>query len=259
MPGLNFLPIYKPSHESTIHTTRDQPDAPKENEPPIPLGQNPSEVVPIGTPFDVVEALLRNPRRLLYSISHDASVSLLSLILATVVLLAGSYGLIVGSFSGGMQWWAAPLKVAGGMLAAGLICAPSLYIFACLAGSSARVMEMAGALGGMTALTALLLVGFGPVAWLFSQSTDSIPLMGFLHLLFWLVAMGFGLGFLGKALGHFGLRSGTAVGIWSFLFVLVSLQMMTTLRPLLGSDTRLLAQEKKFFLTQWSECMEPKK
>ena len=34
-----------------------------------------------------------------------------------------------------------------------------------------------------------LLIGFAPVAWVFSQSTDSIFMMGLLHFCFWLVAL----------------------------------------------------------------------
>jgi len=41
----------------------------------------------------------------------------------------------------------------------------------------------------------VLLIGFAPVAWLFSQSTESLLLMGALHLVFWLIATYFGLRF----------------------------------------------------------------
>jgi hypothetical protein len=37
------------------------------------------------------------------------------------------------------------------------------------------------------------------------------------------------------------------------IVTLVSLQMMTTLRPILGRSERLLPAEKKFFLNHWLE------
>jgi len=48
---------------------------------------------------------------------------------------------------------------------------------------------------GLLMLMTILLIGFAPVAWLFSQSTESLGWMGFLHLLFWLIATAFGVRF----------------------------------------------------------------
>jgi hypothetical protein len=41
--------------------------------------------------------------------------------------------------------------------------------------------------------------------------------------------------------------------LWMVLVTLVSLQMMTTLRPIVGHSERLLPAEKKFFLNHWLE------
>ena len=89
-----------------------------------------------------------------------------------------------------------PVKIAGGLLISALICLPSLYIFTCLSGSQARLAEMFGLVGGLLMLMTILLIGFAPVAWLFSQSTDSVAWMGALHLVFWFIATFFGLRFL---------------------------------------------------------------
>jgi len=43
--------------------------------------------------------------------------------------------------------------------------------------------------------------------------------------------------------------------LWGFIFVLVCLQMMTTLRPILGKSDRFLPNEKKFFLAYWTETL----
>jgi hypothetical protein len=52
-------------------------------------------------------------------------------------------------------------------------------------------------------------------------------------------------------------RGGAKVGLWAFVFVITSLQMMTALRPLLGPESRLrLHDERKFFLVHWAETIE---
>jgi hypothetical protein len=89
--------------------------------------------------------------------------------------------------------WIAPAKLGLGMLLSVLICLPSLYIFTCLGGIDAQLRSVCGALFAAVCLSSILLIGFAPVAWIFSQSTDSIVFMGTLHLLFWVIGIRFGL------------------------------------------------------------------
>ena len=171
------------------------------------------------------------------------------------ILCAVIYGVVVGTFSGGPQFWIAPAKVAGGLLVSALICLPSLYIFACLSGSQARLAEIFGLVLGLLMLTTILLIGFAPVAWLFSQSTQSVIWMAALHLAFWFVATVFGLRFLEAGFSHSQARSRAGFNTWVVIFVLVVLQMTTALRPIVGRDESFFPREKKFFLSYWSECM----
>ena len=46
---------------------------------------------------------------------------------------------------------------------------------------------------------------------------------------------------------------------WSVIFILVCLQMTTTLRPILGHSDHFLAKEKKFFLTHWADSLGAKR
>ena len=183
------------------------------------------------------------------------------LITALLVIASGCaliYGLIVGTFSGGTQLWAAPLKIVAGLLITALICLPSLCIFSCLGGSTARLAEVAGLLAGLLTLMMVLLIGFAPVAWVFSQSTTSLPVMGALHLFFWFVATCFGLHFLSAGFEHQQIKSKAGLNVWILIFLLVAVQMTTALRPILGRADTLLPTEKKFFLQHWSECMAHK-
>src|SRR5207237_4113026 len=102
----------------------------------------------------------------------------------------------IGAQSGGAQMWIAPAKLGVGTLLAVLICLPRLYIFTCLGGIDAQLRSVCGALFAAVCLSSILLIGFAPVAWIFSQSTDSIAFMGALHLLFWLLGIFLGLRFI---------------------------------------------------------------
>ena len=233
------------------HITNPIPTIPRSQ----PLGEHPGDREPIVGPFAVVEAILRYPRRVMYHLRQPGSGGLVAAMVLTSIVCGCLYGLVVGSFSMGTQLWAAPLKIVSGMLISTLICLPSLYIFTCLSGSQARLGEICGLLAGLLTLMTLLLIGFAPVAWLFSQSTESIVVMGVLHLLFWFVAIRFGVRFLFATLRHFGLRTETGVKVWVMIFCLVSLQMTATLRPILGRAETVLPGNKKFFLAHWRDCL----
>ena len=143
----------------------------------------------------VLSALLRQPGQIVYQLHESAGGSKLAAVLAMIALLClAAYGVVVGAFSGGTQLWAAPLKIAGGALLTAAICLPSLYVLACLGGAHDKLKlgPLAGLLLATIALNATLLVSFAPIAWVFSQSTDSIAFISCLHLLLWAVGFYFG-------------------------------------------------------------------
>ena len=197
----------------------------------------------------VLDGLLRMPANLMFELSTEPWTHLRLLVLMlSAMLISGAF---VGAFGGGYQLLVVPLKLALGMTFCGLICLPSLYIFACLSGGQHGLRETAGALLAGVALTSLLLVGFAPVSWVFSQATDSGALMGGLHLFFFFVSAHFGLRLTRRALANIGGRPVPALGLWSLVFLLVALQMSTTLRPLVGPYDGLALAEKQFFLMHW--------
>ena len=173
------------------------------------------------------------------------------LAIATVLCLA-VFGFLIGTFSGGVQLWASPLKITLGMGAALLICLPSLYVFSALAGIDARLGQITVMLLLMAGLTGLLLVGFAPVVWVFSQSTDSIGFMGFLTLTFWLISLGFGARLLFTSANALQSGGRSYLGLWWGIFLVVTLQMSTSLRPIIGTAETLLPTEKRFFVEHWA-------
>lgn len=222
---------------------------------PLPLGEHPEERETIPNAIIAVEAILRQPRRVIYQLRQPGAGRLIGGMLFVSLVCSLVYGVIAGSFSMGTQLWAAPVKIAGGLLIAALICLPSLYIFTCLSGSRARLIEICGLVAGLLMLMTILLVGFAPVAWLFSQSTESYVWMGALHLGFWFIATCFGIRFVVAGFSHSQARATAGLNTWILIFMLVALQMTTALRPIIGTAETFLPNEKKLFLNYWGECI----
>jgi len=246
-------------------SNQDQPQYPSQTAstfppPPIygprPLGDDPAEREPIPNLIVAVESILRQPRRIMFQLRQSGSGKLIVAMIFVAIVCSLIYGAIIGSFSGGVQWWAAPVKVSAGLLICALICLPSLYIFTCLSGSQARLVEIFGLVAGLLMLMTILLIGFAPVAWLFSQSTESLTWMGALHLIFWGIATVFGLRFLENGFSHSKARSGAGLKTWVVIFVLVVLQMTTALRPIVGTAETWMPQEKRFFLSHWWDSIK---
>lgn len=225
--------------------------------PPPPLPDARLDLQPLGAPASfvvVIEALLKQPGRILHECKQGGGKVSAILLVGTVLGLA-VFGSLLGTFSGGVQYWAAPTKVVLGVLVSMIICLPSLYIFSALGGIEARLSQVMGMLLAMVALTALLLLGFAPVVWVFSQSTESVLFMGFLVLAFWIIALYFGFRLLVAAASALGMTVGQYLLVWMGIFLLVTLQMSTSLRPIIGTAESLLTTKKKFFLEHWMEEM----
>lgn len=223
---------------------------------PPPLHQVMDESLPENIGIrELFEALLRRPSELARHNFIEGRSALTAFgMIAVVSLLV--FGFVLGTFAYGAQLWAAPVKLGGGMLFAALICFPSLYIFSSLAGSRASAAKMGGLLAGMLALAGLLLLGFAPALWIFAQGTSSFGFMGFLAIAAWLVALAFGYKFLRTALRDTGATQSAPLIIWVSIFLLVTLQLSTSLRPILGRSDDFLTTEKKFFLQHWGETLD---
>lgn len=224
-----------------------QPKKPEpQPEPPKPLESN----APV---LAVFENLLKSPASLIETIRKEKNPGALALKLSLVTLVGFLiFGFTLGSFSFGNQLWAAPVKTILGITFSAIICLPSLYIFSALTGTKLRFPEIALGLAAALALIAALLLGFTPVLWVFSQSTSSPAFFGFLVILGWIISLCFGTGFLLKMITHSGTTDKGPVRIWIGIFLLVTLQMSTTLRPLIRNSDHFFTSEKRFFLEHWS-------
>ncbi len=210
--------------------------------------------------MQVVDALLKTPESIVNQIKAGQFKQTVFILLLIFILCHAVYGLIVGSFSGNAQWFAAPLKILGGAILSALLCYPSFYIFACLSGANATPSQILALLVGGLALTSILLLGFAPVAFIFTFSIKTLGFMGLIHLLIWSISIYFGLRYIMTGLLHLeGHKDNGFIKVWSIILILTLLQMTTTLRPILGESDTFLTQEKRFFIEHWIKELDNKK
>lgn len=229
-------------------TSFPEPAAPSASRPPDdPPG--PLDEVGIGA---VLDALLRSPASLLATLGEGRAWGATSFV-AVASLVAT--GLAIATWSGGLQLALVPLKLIALTLVTAMVCLPSLHVLTALGGGAQPVRETASALAMGMALAAVLGIALAPIAWVLSAATSSLALAGTLYLVVLLVAVSLGLGLVRRAL-----RAGTSaplrgLGAWSFLFILVALQLATTLRPLVGPFDGVWLAPRVFFLEHLVDCL----
>jgi hypothetical protein len=226
--------------------------------PPTPSSPRPNNFEPIPGPpsaGSIIETLLKYPARIIHELQHERGRAVILHLILLGLFGIAVYGIVVGSLTGGTQMLVAPAKLVLGTIVATLICLPSLYIFISLSGIDTPIRTVAGALFAAVCLSALLLIGFAPVAWIFSQSTDSVAFMGALHLLFWIIGIGFGLRLISAMCRFAGGRENGHLRLWTIIFLLVCFQMTATLRPIIARSNTFFPTEKKFFLSYWFETL----
>lgn len=206
-------------------------------------------------PLALVEALLKTPAGIVRETLGSRGSGMLLRLSVIVGATASLTGLVMSLSSGGLQLVYVPLKVTLGVFGCALLCLPSLHVFSCLSGAGQRVKDTFAALLMGVALMGILLVGFAPIAWIFSQATSSLGFIGGVHIVFLLISCVLGLGLVDRALtamNHARVRT----RLWSPLFVLVVLQMTTALRPLVGPADDAFLHSRSFFLAHWISSID---
>ncbi|MFZ4395876.1 MAG: hypothetical protein ACOYOU_09660 [Kiritimatiellia bacterium] len=218
---------------------------------PPPLPERVVDSRPIQGWGAILDALLKQPDRLAAGLTGADSGYLTRHLTVMGLLGMAAYGVVVGLFPGKMQIAVVPVKLALGLLASAVICWPSLYILLCLSGGRQSARDLTGLLAASLTLLVVLMAGFAPVAWIFTQSTHSAMFMGGMHLVLWLIACLFALRRLEGWLTALNDRSMQALPVWCIIFMVVCLQMTTTLRPLMGDFAGWDLADRDFFLHAW--------
>ncbi|MFA6291531.1 MAG: hypothetical protein WC637_07100 [Victivallales bacterium] len=201
----------------------------------------------------LTENLLKDPLKVLTGLDRVSTSGFLVNILLINIVCLSAYGVIVGSFSGGIQWYMSPAKIIVGLLLSVLFCFPSFYIFICLSGIDVKPGKAFLILLSSISVFSILLVGFAPIAWVFSQSTSTVFFIGFFHLVFWFISTLFGMSVLLKAASSLKCRNMFYPLLWILIFLITSMQMMTALRPMIGTADMILPKEKMFFMYHWGK------
>jgi hypothetical protein len=199
-----------------------------------------------GGVLGALDELLRRPTLLLERSGRAGPLPVLQLVVGAVVCCA-AYGAASGFFQGGGQILVAALKAPLIVLGSLLLCLPSLYVLASLAGVEVSPRWIAVTAGGLAGMLGLLLAAVLPIAWLFSASSSSLGFMIFIHVVVWTFTLGFGLRFLLRAARA---RGAFSLFLWTLLLLVVSLQVASQLRPVLWrpAEMALFAPRKAFFL-----------
>lgn len=222
-----------------------------------PATQNPESAAPDPTASaGTLAELLKEPQRFARGLcGGDGARPALRLVLAGVAGYA-LFGLAAGFFAGPLVALLDAAKGAAIALFAFALCLPSLYVFACVSGMTLSFRQILAAGGACLAMAGLMLSALAPVLWLFAVSSGSAAFVTFLTFALAFLAAAFALR-PARALAAAGaLRSLAGIRVWFAILVVVSLQMVTLLRPMLAErkpDAK--PAEKCFFLEHFSDAV----
>jgi hypothetical protein len=222
------------------------------------LPANPDLV--ISEPASMLQAfdeLLKQPALTVSRATTTRSPRVALWLMGGALLSASVYGGASGFFQGGtailLPMLKAPLILAFSLL----LCLPSLYIIGSLLGARLSAQRFRVAVAGFAGMIGLLMVGLMPIVWLFSVSSRSLAFVTTLHVGLWVVCVAFAARFLGLALKESGAHA--APVLWVLLFLIVSLQVATFLRPVLWFEPggSFFRAEKLFFLEHYDRVINP--
>lgn len=210
---------------------------------------------------NIVASLLKAPEHVAEAIANrkDPLVAGVKLLCAAIVFHA-VFGLAMGLFGG---WQVAVMDVVKVPLVAVcslLLCYPSLYVFACVGGTPLCLSQVFFLGASCLAMTGLLLVGLAPVAWLFSISTANLPFVTMLALFIWIFAILFTVRYIEKLRAQALFQKSGGIRLWLLVLVVVTLQMVTCMRPILTTPKAgWWTGEKMFFLQHFGSTFDTQK
>ena len=167
------------------------------------------------------------------------------------------FGFGAGCF---VDWQVALLdavKAGGIVLFSYLLCLPTLYVFASIAGCRVGFVRLA--LVGLVILSGIgcILAALAPVLWLFAVSTESAALFILLAFILVIVAVALGARTLGGAVKAQAVNTTAGLSAWFVVFLVVALQAITLVRPMLSPIGAEREPEGKcFFLSHFFKSLE---
>ncbi|NEO85900.1 MAG: actin-binding WH2 domain-containing protein [Spirulina sp. SIO3F2] len=169
------------------------------------------------------------------------------------------YGMILGSFSGGIQILVSAIKLPALYLLTLAICLPALFFFEVVAGSKRSFLQYLVLLLGAMGVIGVMLLGFAPVTLFFRLSLSDYVFFQLLNIFILGLASVIGVQVFYRGMvaitaedGQVQQRRQRAMQMWLILYGFVGSQLGWTLRPFFGNpnqDFELFRDlESNFFL-----------
>lgn len=191
----------------------------------------------------VIETILRN--RLLFFTEIRDGVGLgekMRAMLISSLLFLALYGAVLGSTHSVWQTLSSAVKLPILFLATLLVCAPTLYFFNVLFGSSQSLTQNMALILTAITVTAVLLLSFAPIVLFFLLTTSGYQFFKLLNVAIFAVSAFLGVAFLSQgmrvvsAAGREGASARRVVTwAWVLVYAFVGSQMAWTLRPFIGA------------------------
>lgn len=192
----------------------------------------------------IVEMILRNRQRFFVEIRDGVELGrkMRAMLLSSVVFLA-IYGAVMGSTQGTVwQVLSSAFKLPLLFLATLVVCSPTLYFFNLVFGSSQSLTQNFALILTAITVTAVLLLGFGPIVMFFLLTSSHYQFFKLLNVGVFAAAGIVGVAFLSHGMrivsgsGQEGARARRNVlRLWILIYAFVGTQMAWTLRPFIGA------------------------
>ncbi len=193
----------------------------------------------------VVETILRNRYHFFIEIRDGIGLQgkVRAMLISSIAFLA-LYGAVLGSTHSLWQAISSAVKLPILFLATLIVCAPTLYFFNVLFGSSQSMTQnIAVILTGIT-VTAVILLSFAPITMFFLLTTSHYQFFKLLNVFIFAIAGIAGVVFLGQGMRVVSGSAEEGAGarrwllyLWIVVYAFVGSQMAWTLRPFIGAPS----------------------
>ena len=184
--------------------------------------------------FDVA-SLLRDPGAFVVAAKETGGFGKLAGFLVFLTLVGTAlFGAALGSFVDGRVALLDAAKLSGIVVFSFAICYPTMYVFACISGSTLSALRLLGFGLVSTATLGCLLAALAPILWLFAVSTEAVGFIVMFACVLGGVALTFAYRPFVGAVARGIAASSAGFKVWFFLFIIVALQAITLVRPMLA-------------------------
>ena len=184
--------------------------------------------------FDVA-SLLRDPGAFVVAAKETGGFGKLAGFLVFLTLVGTAlFGAALGSFVDGRVALLDAAKLSGIVVFSFAICYPTMYVFACISGSTLSALRLLGFGLVSTATLGCLLAALAPILWLFAVSTEAVGVIVMFACVLGGVALTFAYRPFVGAVARGIAASSAGFKVWFFLFIIVALQAITLVRPMLA-------------------------